>query len=75
MIDDLRSLIDRYLSGADRSPALVHRIEAEATATVSDDERFDDLMEALALFAPGGRPPYLDEDGLADALREARAAL
>lgn len=75
MTDDLRSLIDRYLSGADRSPALVRGIEARATATVGDDDRFDGLMAALALFAPSGRPPYLDEEGLADALREARAAL
>ena len=75
MTDDLRGLIDRYLSGADRSPSLVRRIEAEATAEVGDDERFDELMEALALFRPGGGPPYLDEEGLAGALREARAAL
>ena len=32
MTDELRRLIDIYLSGADRTPALVDRIATEATA-------------------------------------------
>jgi hypothetical protein len=39
------------------------------------DERFDDLLEALALYAPGQGAPYVEAEALRKAVRETLVAL
>ena len=40
-----------------------------------DDERLDDLLEALAFYNPGEGPPYIDARELRSTLRRAWARL
>lgn len=64
---DLGELVKRFLDG-ERTKAMAAEIESLVIEHFQDEPWFEDASEALALFAPGGSTPYLDESGLARAL-------
>jgi hypothetical protein len=65
---DLLSLAERFISGADRTPQLASEIEGIVIECCQDEQWFDEVSEALALFVPGGGGYYLNEDALASEL-------
>lgn len=65
----LRVLIDRFVSGEDTTVALANQIEGVLIEEFSDTEMFEELTEVLALYRPGGSPPYVNEDEMARHLR------
>ena len=54
--EKLVQMIETFVSGSDRSRALVAKIEELfATSPLDDDERFSDFQSALSLFGAGKR--------------------
>jgi hypothetical protein len=68
---ELCDLIARFVSGEDRSIALVQEIEGLLIEEFLDSEIFEQLTEVLALYQPGGTAPYVGEEELASELRRA----
>jgi hypothetical protein len=60
----------RVLDGDDSSNA-VSALEGVLLDEYPGDERFEDLLEALALYAPGMGSPYLGRPEIRDAIRQA----
>ena len=71
---ELIHLIDRYLSG-EHSGRLVSEIEGIVIESFQNAEWYDDVGEALALYAPGQGQPYLDDNDLKPILRRLRTGL
>jgi hypothetical protein len=65
---DLLDLIERFIDGANKSPQLAAEIEGLVIECCQDEDWFDEISEALALFVPGGGGHYIDEGGLASEL-------
>ncbi|MGB6059373.1 MAG: hypothetical protein WBF71_14035 [Microthrixaceae bacterium] len=63
-VQPLLELVQRFLDG-ERSKAMAADIEGLVIECFPDEPWFEEASEALALFAPGGSAPYLDESGLA----------
>lgn len=66
--------VRRVLAGDD-SVVAANELERVLSEEYPDDERLDDLLEVLALYAPGQPPPYTGPDELRRAVSEALAAL
>lgn len=60
----------RVLDGDDSANA-VSVLEGVLLDEYPGDERFEDLVEALALYAPGMGPPYLGRTEIRNAIRQA----
>jgi hypothetical protein len=67
----LVELVDRFLSGADRSMALVNEIEGLLIEHFGDTDLFEELTEPLALYRPGEGAQYVGEEEMAGLLRDA----
>ena len=59
---------DRLFSG-DESIAAAQQLEAALLDEYAGDDRVTDLLEALALYSPGGGTPYYDVTELRHAVR------
>jgi hypothetical protein len=70
----LVELIDRYLSG-DHSRLLVSEIEGIVVQSFQNADWYDEVGEALALYAPGQPQPSVDDSELDPILRRVRVAL
>lgn len=71
MYDDrLLAAAQRVLDGDDSADA-VSALEGVLLDEYPGDERFEDLSEALALYAPGMGSPYLGYAEIRDAIRQA----
>jgi hypothetical protein len=64
----------RVLAG-DESVEAAQKLEGVLLDDYPGDERLDDLLEALALYAPGQAAPYVGAEGLRTAIREALTAV
>jgi hypothetical protein len=64
----------RVLAGDDSGQA-AQALEGVLLDDYPRDERFDDLLEALALYAPGQGAPYVEAEALRKAVRETLVAL
>ncbi len=65
---DLLRLVGRFIAAADRTPHPAADIEGIVIECCQDEEWFDEVSGALALFVPGGGEHYLDEVDLASEL-------
>ena len=66
--EELLDLIQRFISGEDRSLELTGAIEGIVLEFFSDYPWFDNLSLALAQYSPSGGHNYLDADELAEEL-------
>lgn len=72
---------DRFVAAAQRSLDGDDSMEAAAALErvvlrdFADDDRLDDLLEVLSLYAPGLGRPYADVEQLRTVIREALALL
>jgi hypothetical protein len=61
----LRSMLERFVRGDDRSLKYVNTIEEYVASNFSrDDDYFEDLIEALATYRPAGGKHLIDEEHL-----------
>ena len=72
---ELALLLGRFIEAVDQSPQLAAEIEGLVIECGKEESWFDEASEALALFVPGGGGYYLDEQGLAEALKPVAAAM
>jgi hypothetical protein len=72
--DRLRAAAQRILDGDDSGNA-VGVLEGLLLNDYPGDERFDDLLEACALYAPGMGPPYVGRAEIRDAIQQALRAI
>ncbi|MQW77530.1 hypothetical protein GHK92_16785 [Nocardioides sp. dk4132] len=70
----LLAAAQRILDGDDSANA-VSALEGVLLDDYPDDERFDDLLEAVTLYAPGMRSPYIGRAEIRDAVRQALNAV
>jgi hypothetical protein len=63
-IENIRILFHRFISGEDRSLHLAGEIEGAIASTFPNDERFEDVLHALASYRPGGGPFLYDEEAM-----------
>ena len=71
---------DRFSAAAERvlsddSVEAANALEGVVLDDYPGDERLDDLLEALALYNPSEGLPYVDGQGLRDAVRQALTRL
>jgi hypothetical protein len=71
---DFAELARRVLSG-DESMEAARALEAAVLDQYPGDERLDDLLEALSLYAPGSGRPYYEPRELRDLVRDAMSVL
>lgn len=62
------SAANRVLGG-DESRIAAEELETAILAANLDDDRWEDLLEALALYAPGSGTPYYEPEELRAAIR------
>lgn len=75
MFDDrLLAAAQRVLDGDDSANA-VSALEGVLLDEYPGDERFEDLLEVLALYAPGMGSPYLGSAEIREAIRRAMTAI
>jgi hypothetical protein len=67
----LAYLMEEFLSGRDRSLALVDRIEGIIIEDFRTCDLFEDLLTAVASYEPFGGEHYYDEEALATEFRYA----
>ena len=70
MTDERRSEAARQILDGDDSVRAANALEALLHDT-DEGERFDDLVEALALYSPLDGPPHTNAEQLRAAIREA----
>jgi len=63
--DSLVTLMERFVSGQDRSLAIAGEIEVGLEQVFADEEPFADLALALASYRPGGGEYLYDEQRIA----------
>ncbi len=61
IVSDLCDMLSAFINGKDRSLRFANRLEMKLNGTFPDDERFEDLATALALYEPGGTGYFTDE--------------
>ncbi|MDQ1250365.1 MAG: hypothetical protein QG597_4744 [Actinomycetota bacterium] len=71
---DVEELARRVLEG-DESVAAARALEAAVLGQRLEDERLDDLMEALSLYAPGSGRQYYEAKELREVLQWAMPLL
>ena len=72
--DDIQELARRVLEG-DESVEAARALESAVLDRHLGDERLDDLVEALSLYAPGSGQPYYEAKELREVVREAMPIL
>lgn len=63
-VERVKMLLQRFITGEDQSLALAGDLEGALTETFAKDERFEDLLDALASYRPGGGPYLYNESQL-----------
>lgn len=71
----LFELANVFLSGKNRSIGLVNEIEGLLIEEFLDTQLFEELIDALALYNPGGGSHYVDDDEMALVLADALGKL
>jgi hypothetical protein len=71
-IAELSAMLRQFISGDDRSLHAAGRIEGALVEAFPNDERFEDLLDALASYQPGGGPLLYGEEAI---VVKCRAAL
>jgi hypothetical protein len=74
-VRELVDLIDKFVSGENRSRELANEIEGLAIECFADEPWFDDVSLALAQFVPGGGDHFVDEADLIAELTPAARSL
>jgi len=64
-------MLRSFVQGVDRSVAAARHIEGALAAQFPDDERFEDLVLALASYQPGGGEFLYDEQRILPLCRAA----
>ena len=75
MSDERFELAAQRILAGDESVQAAQQLEGVLLDDHPGDERFDDLLEALALYAPGEGAPYVGAQVLHAAIRGALATL
>jgi hypothetical protein len=65
----LADLLQAFVSGSDRSMALVDRVEQVLIERFQDSELYEELSPAVASYRPGGGDHLVDEEALAAEFR------
>jgi hypothetical protein len=60
-MQDVRELLRAFVLGVDRSVAAAGQIEVALAQQFPEDDRFEDLLLALASYRPGGGEFLYDE--------------
>ncbi len=71
----IRGLLNRFISGEDRSVVMAGEIESAIAGMFPENEFFDDFIEALASYKPSGGPFLYDEREMVEKCRWALGAL
>lgn len=74
MFDERFEVAAQRVLAGDESVEAAHKLEGVLLDDYPGDERFDHLLEVLALYAPGQAAPYVGVAGLRTAIREALVA-
>lgn len=74
MTGDFAEVAGRVLAG-DESMQTARALEAALLDQYPGDDRLDDLLEALSLYAPGSGTPYYGPEELREVLRSAMSIL
>jgi hypothetical protein len=61
---DARELLRRFVQGPDRSITAARRLEGAVATQFREDERFEDLLLALASYQPCGGEFLYDEKAI-----------
>ncbi len=75
MIDkhqELKLAIDDFINAKDRSIKAANAIEELIAELFPDDERFEDVVIALASYRPGGGDYLYDEKSMTNVLAQVR---
>ena len=68
-------MLDRFIRGEDRSSRFAAEIETMFVEVFPNDERFTDVLLALASYEPGGGELLYDEKRILPTLQWARSQL
>ena len=68
---EIRRLLELFVSGADRSIELAGKLEGALDLKFPEDERFEELVLALASYQPGGGKFLYDAESLLPLCRSA----
>jgi len=63
-VDNIRNAIKRILEERDFSVAAAANLESAIAESFAEDERFEDLLDVLASYRPGGGEFLFDEEKL-----------
>ncbi|MEA2604012.1 MAG: hypothetical protein QOF89_5004 [Acidobacteriota bacterium] len=61
---EIQELLETFTSGRDRSLGLAGRLEVALDDVFPEDERFEDLVLALASYRPGGGDYLYDAEAI-----------
>jgi hypothetical protein len=70
-IERIYFLLQKFIHGADRSLRFAGEIEASIDEIFPDDDYFQDIVEALSSYRPGGGEFLYDEEEIARMLKRA----
>jgi hypothetical protein len=68
-------MLRRFVEGGDRSAAAARQLESALAKRFPDDERFEELLDALASYQPGGGEFLFDEEQVLPLCRAALRSL
>jgi hypothetical protein len=74
-MQDVREMLKAFVEGVDRSVAAAREIEGALAQQFPEDDRFEDLLLALASYQPGGGEFLYDEKRIMPLCRAALAQL
>jgi hypothetical protein len=60
-MQQIHELLERFISGQDRSKAIAGQLEGAIDRAFPEDEVWQDFVYALASYQPGGGPYLYDE--------------
>ena len=65
-MNTVKSALERIVKDRDFSRSAAESLESEILKTCPDDQRFEDLLDVLASYQPGGGKLLFDEKQLGD---------
>ena len=71
----ITSLLQRFLSGQDRSVGLAGELETAIATLYPEHEDWEEFLHALASYKPGGGPYLYDEEAMLPKCRWALAMI
>lgn len=72
---DVREMLRSFVEGGDRSVSAARQLEGALAERFPDDERFEELLDALASYQPGGGELMYDEKRILPLCRAALESL